>query len=191
MTSHQRFARLAAALAVLSIFAGCGEKPQAGGSAGCRHAAARSGVVTVTPQRLTISNELPGRLEATRVAQVRARAAGIVQQARIPRGQRSQGRRRAVPHRPGPVSGHLRSAQAALAKAEANLAQASLKLQRYKPLVETNAISKQEYDDASSRAEAGRRRCRVGQGRAHHRQPESRLCHASPRRFPAASAARW
>jgi membrane fusion protein (multidrug efflux system) len=40
------------------------------------------------------------------------------------------------------------SAQATLAKAEANLAQANLKVQRYKPLVETTAISKQEFDDA-------------------------------------------
>jgi membrane fusion protein (multidrug efflux system) len=40
------------------------------------------------------------------------------------------------------------SAQAAVAKAEANLAQAALKVQRYEPLVKTNAISKQEFDDA-------------------------------------------
>jgi membrane fusion protein (multidrug efflux system) len=41
----------------------------------------------------------------------------------------------------------LNSALAAFEKAEANLAQANLKVQRYKPLVETAAISKQEYDD--------------------------------------------
>ncbi|MEO8408783.1 MAG: efflux transporter periplasmic adaptor subunit, partial [Oxalobacteraceae bacterium] len=79
MTSHQRIARLGAALAVLSIFAGCGEKPQAGAAPGAGMPPPEVAVMTVAPQRLTISNELPGRLEATRVAQVRARVAGIVQ----------------------------------------------------------------------------------------------------------------
>lgn len=37
------------------------------------------GVVTVAPGRADLSAELPGRLEAFRVAQVRARAAGILQ----------------------------------------------------------------------------------------------------------------
>ena len=40
------------------------------------------------------------------------------------------------------------SAQAAVAKAEANLAQADLKVKRYKPLLAAQAVSQQEYDDA-------------------------------------------
>jgi membrane fusion protein (multidrug efflux system) len=48
---------------------------------------------------------------------------------------------------PAQFQATLNSAQAALEKAEANLAQANLKVQRYRPLAETSAISKQEYDD--------------------------------------------
>ncbi|MGV8898533.1 MAG: efflux RND transporter periplasmic adaptor subunit [Burkholderiaceae bacterium] len=150
MTSHQRFARLAAVLAVLSLFAGCSEKPQAGAAPGAGAPAAEVSVMTVASQRLTISNELPGRLEATRIAQVRARAAGIVQKREFVEG--SEVKAGALLFRIDPASyqATYESTQAALAKSEANLAQANLKLQRYKPLMAINAVSKQEYEDVST-----------------------------------------
>src|SRR5690606_27970162 len=49
---------------------------------------------------------------------------------------------------PAPLQATLASTEATLARAQAALAQAELKARRYQPLVETNAISKQEYDDA-------------------------------------------
>ncbi len=150
MTSHQRFARLAAVLAVLSLFAGCSEKPKAGPAPGAGAPVPEVSVMTVASQRLTISNELPGRLEATRIAQVRARAAGIVQQRTFREG--SEVKAGALLFRIDPASyqATYESTQAALAKSEANLAQANLKLQRYKPLMAINAVSKQEYEDVST-----------------------------------------
>lgn len=150
MTSHQRFARLAAVLAVLSIFAGCSEKPKAGAAPGAGAPAPEVSVMTVASQRLTITNELPGRLEATRIAQVRARAAGIVQKRTFREG--SEVKAGALLFRIDPASyqATYESTQAALAKSEANLAQANLKLQRYKPLMAINAVSKQEYEDVST-----------------------------------------
>lgn len=150
MTSHQRIARLGVALAVLSIFAGCGEKPQAGAAPGAGMPPPEVAVMTVAPQRLTISNELPGRLEATRVAQVRARVAGIVQKRAFREGSEVKAGELLFKIDAAPYQAVLESTQAALARAEANLTQASLKLQRYKPLVEINAVSKQEYDDANA-----------------------------------------
>ncbi|MEO8599475.1 MAG: efflux RND transporter periplasmic adaptor subunit [bacterium] len=150
MTSHQRFARLAAVLAVLSVFAGCSDKPKAGAAPGAGAPAPEVSVMTVALQRITITNELPGRLEATRIAQVRARAAGIVQKREFVEG--SEVKAGALLFRIDPAfyQATYASTQAALAKSEANLAQANLKLQRYKPLMEINAISKQEYDDANT-----------------------------------------
>jgi membrane fusion protein (multidrug efflux system) len=49
---------------------------------------------------------------------------------------------------PAPLQAVYASAQAALARAEAVSTQASMKAKRYQPLVEVNAVSKQEYDDA-------------------------------------------
>jgi membrane fusion protein (multidrug efflux system) len=105
-------------------------------------------VVTIAPERITISNELPGRLEATRIAEVRARVAGIILKRTFREG--SEVKAGEVLYRidPATFKANYDSAQATLAKSQASLTQATLKAQRYKPLVEVNAVSKQEYDDA-------------------------------------------
>lgn len=145
MSLVSRFTRLTLTVAVMSAIAGCGQKPnaQAGGMP-----PGEVGVVTIAPERITISNELPGRLEATRIAEVRARVAGIVQKRTFREG--SEVKAGEVLYRidPAPFQAAFDSAQATLSRAQANLTQASLKADRYKPLVEVNAVSKQEYDDA-------------------------------------------
>jgi membrane fusion protein (multidrug efflux system) len=105
-------------------------------------------VVTVAPQRIALTTELPGRLEAARIAQVRARVPGIVTTRVFREGGDVKAGDVLFRIDPAPFKAAYSSTEAALARAEANLAQTSLKAQRYKPLVETNAISKQEYDDA-------------------------------------------
>jgi membrane fusion protein (multidrug efflux system) len=106
------------------------------------------GVVTVATGDVGLVTELPGRLEPSRVAQVRARAAGIVQQRLFREG--SDVRAGQVLYRidPAPYAAAQASAQAALARAQANHAQAQALAERYKPLVEANAVSKQEYANA-------------------------------------------
>lgn len=105
-------------------------------------------IVTVAPERMVVTTELPGRLEATRIAQVRARVPGIVQKRVFQEGSEVKAGDILFRIDAAPFQAAYNSTQAALAKAEANLAQANLKVQRYQPLVETNAISKQEFDDA-------------------------------------------
>jgi membrane fusion protein (multidrug efflux system) len=92
--------------------------------------------------------ELPGRLEASRVAQVRARAAGIVQQRLFREGSDVRAGQPLFRIDPAPYAAANASAQAALMRAQANAGQASALAERYKPLVEANAISKQEYANA-------------------------------------------
>lgn len=106
------------------------------------------GVVTVTPEPISISTELPGRLEASRTAQVRARAAGIVLERTFREG--SEVAAGDVLYRidPAPLRAALNTAKAQLARAQANLKQARSRAQRFAPLVRTNAISQQDYDDA-------------------------------------------
>ena len=106
------------------------------------------GVVTVDLQNIPLVSDLPGRLEASRIAQVRARAAGIVQKRLFQEGSDVKAGQALFQIDSTPYRASLQSAQATLAQAEANLAQASATARRYKPLVEANAISKQEYDTA-------------------------------------------
>ena len=135
---------------VLVGLSACGK---GGGNAPAAAAAAAPppaevGVITVATGDVGLVTELPGRLEASRVAEVRARAAGIVQQRLFREG--SDVRAGQVLYRidSAPYAAAHASSQANVAKAQANLAQASALAQRYKPLVEANAISKQEYANA-------------------------------------------
>lgn len=137
-----------AALVLTLVLAACGDKNTAAQGPGGGMPPPEVAVVTVTAERLALTTELPGRLEATRVAEVRARVPGIVTQRVFREGSEVKAGELLFRIDPAPFQASLNSAEAALEKAQANLAQANLKAQRYKPLVETSAISKQEYDDA-------------------------------------------
>jgi membrane fusion protein (multidrug efflux system) len=118
---------------------------------------AEVGVVTVTPGDVGLVTELPGRLEASRVAQVRARATGIVQKRLFDEGSEVKAGQTLFEIDASPYKATFESAQASLAKAEANQMQASAQAERYKPLAEAKAISQQEYlnaQAASKQAEA-------------------------------------
>lgn len=148
MSTIRPIPRIAAVSLLLASLAACGDKLPNAQAQGAGMPPPEVSVVTVQPERIVVTSELPGRVEATRIAQVRARVAGIVLKRTFEEG--SEVKAGEVLYRidPAPFQATYNSAQATLSKAQANLAQATQKVQRYKPLVETNAISKQEYDDA-------------------------------------------
>jgi len=138
-----------AALLVLAMLAACdAQAPAPGKPPGGGMPPAEVGVVTVTPRAVPITTELPGRLEASRVAQVRARAAGILQKRLFREGSDVKAGQVLFQIDAAPYQAALSSAQATLARAQANLTQASEQATRYKPLLEADAISKQEYVNA-------------------------------------------
>jgi membrane fusion protein (multidrug efflux system) len=150
----------AANAAVLLAFAlvACGQKDGGGPGPGGAGAAGGGGappppevgVVTVAPRSIGIVTELPGRLEASRVAQVRARTPGIVQKRLFNEGSDVRAGQALFQIDPSSMQAALQAAQAALARAQANLGQASAQVQRFRPLVEANAISKQEFVNAEA-----------------------------------------
>jgi membrane fusion protein (multidrug efflux system) len=113
------------------------------------------GVVTVEPGNVGLLSELPGRLEASRVAQVRARVAGIVQERLFREGSDVKAGQPLFRIDAAPYAAAVQSAQAALARAEASLSQSSALARRYKPLLEANAVSEQEYANAVAAQQAG------------------------------------
>lgn len=141
-------AGLCLAVVCAAALVACGKKEGGGAPAGGGMPPAEVGVITVAPQSVGVTNELPGRLEASRVAQVRARAAGIVQKRLFREGADVKAGQALFAIDAGPYRAAFDSAQANLARAQANLAQASAQAERYKPLVEANAISKQDYVNA-------------------------------------------
>jgi len=102
-------------------------------------------VITVSNQAVALQTELPGRVSAVRVAQVRARVNGVVLKRMFPEGSEVKAGQVLYQIDDAPYLAAFESAQASVSKAQANLAQASAQVERYKPLVEANAISKQEF----------------------------------------------
>ena len=133
-------------LAFAALLAACGPSaaPPAGPPGGGMPPA-QVGVVTVNPGDWGLSTELPGRLEASRVAQVRARVAGIVQRQLFNEGSFVQAGQPLFEIDASTYKASVDGALANLAKAEANALQANALADRYKPLVEAKAVSQQEW----------------------------------------------
>ena len=140
-----------ALVSIALVLAACGQKSgdtKAGGPPGGGMPPAQVGVVTVAPTSVSLTTELPGRLEASRVAQVRARAAGILRERLFKEGSDVKAGQLLFRIDAGPYQAAHASAQAALARAQANVTQTTAQAERYKPLMEANAISKQDYINA-------------------------------------------
>ncbi|AOF83974.1 efflux transporter, RND family, MFP subunit [Hydrogenophaga sp. RAC07] len=133
-------------LALAVVLSACG-KTEAPAAAGAMPAP-EVGVITVVPGDVGLVTELPGRLEASRVAQVRARAAGILQERLFREGSDVKAGQQLYRIDAAPYAAALQSAQAGLARSQANLTQATALAERYAPLVKENAISQQEYASA-------------------------------------------
>ena len=139
----------AAPLLALPFLSACGDK-QAAPSAAPAKAAIPVTAITVQPERMGVVAELPGRVEAMRTAQVRARVPGIVLKLAYREGTDVKVGSLLYLIDPAPFQAASNSAAATLARAQASEAQAALKARRNQALVETAAISRQEYDDSQT-----------------------------------------
>ena len=148
-----RHASLALAISAALTLAACGDKPAEGqppAAAAGQAPKVEVGVVVATPGDVGLVTELPGRVEASRVAQVRARSAGILLERLYREGSDVKAGQALYRIDAAPYEATAQSARAALARSQANLAQTQAQLERYKPLVEANAISKQDFVNAEA-----------------------------------------
>lgn len=134
--------------AVLLTFAlvACNKQDQAGGPP--QMPPVSVGVVSAKPENVTRSTELPGRLEATRSAEVRARVPGIILKRHFQQGSDVKQGDVLYEIDPSAMRAALGVAQANLQQAEATVFQARQLERRYAPLVQARAVSQQEYDQA-------------------------------------------
>lgn len=107
-------------------------------------------VKTITVSTKAVPNviELPGRVEPVRVAEVRARVTGIVQEQLYEEGTDVRAGQPLFHIDPRELRASYAQTQAALNRARATAANARAVVERYRPLVDENAISGQEYDAA-------------------------------------------
>src|SRR5438477_7009463 len=130
-------------LATAALLSACGQNQSSAQPAPGGPPPPEVGVVTVVPASIGLVTGLPGRLEPVRVAQVRARATGILHKRLFREGSDVKAGQPLFEIDAAPYRAALQSAQAQQARAQANLTQASAQAERYKPLLEANAISKQ------------------------------------------------
>jgi len=120
--------------------------------------------VTVQPQHIELTTELPGRTSAYLVAEIRPQVNGIIQKRLFTEGSDVEAGQVLYQIDPAPFEAALDSARAALAKSQANLFATRLRFERYKGLLAEKAVSQQDYDDreaALKQAEADIEYCKA------------------------------
>ncbi|PHN71371.1 Multidrug resistance protein AcrA/AcrE family [Pseudomonas savastanoi] len=136
-----------ALLAVLGL-AGCEQKQQQDHAAST--APKEVEAIAVKAESFTVVDELPGRIEPVRVAQVRARVAGIVLTRNFQEGADVKAGAVLFQIDPAPFKAALSKAQGDLARTEATLFETQATVKRYESLVEIEAVSRQTFDTARS-----------------------------------------
>ena len=105
-------------------------------------------VVTVQPERIVLTTELPGRTSPYLVAEVRPQVNGLIRERAFEEGSNVKAGDLLYQIDPAPYQAAYDQAKAALAMAEANVPAARLRAERLKGLVEIRATGRQNYDDA-------------------------------------------
>jgi membrane fusion protein, multidrug efflux system len=139
---------VAVGLASSLLLAGCGNEKNAGQKP--PSAPPEVGVITVHPQRVALTSELPGRTAPHLIAEVRPQVNGIVQKRLFTEGTDVKAGQVLYQIDPASYQAAYDSAKASLARAEANYIPARLKEERFRGLVSVKGVSQQEYDDANA-----------------------------------------
>jgi len=145
-----RFSVSTAAVLLLLQLSAC-SKPQQ--SAQAETAAPEVEVVAVEAADIPAEVELPGRVEAYRIAEVRARVSGIVSKRLYQEGQTVKAGTPLFALNPEQLQASKLEADAELARTEANLVNANDKLQRYQALVGDQSVSQRDYRAAQAEAQ--------------------------------------
>lgn len=127
---------LVTAVALASLLSGC-KKEEAAPPA----QAPQVGVVTIQPQAFTLTSELPGRTTAFRIAEVRPQVNGIILKRLFKEGGDVKEGQQLYQIDPSVYEASLKSAEASLQSTKSIS-------DRYKQLVNEQAVSRQEYDTA-------------------------------------------
>jgi membrane fusion protein, multidrug efflux system len=106
--------------------------------------------VTVQPQQVVLTTELPGRTSAYLVAEIRPQVNGLIQKRLFTEGSDVNAGQVLYQIDPAPFQAALDNAKASLSRAEASLTSIRLRVERYKDLLTDKAVSQQDYDDAAS-----------------------------------------
>ena len=153
---------MATGAAVVLALTSCAEQGAGGPPQGPQAPVVSVAELSARPVELTVT--LPGRVAASRVAQVRPQVQGLVTERLFDEGQTVAAGDPLYRIDPAPYQAAYDQATAELARAEAQVAASQGRAQRFEGLVERGGVSRQDYDDAV--AVAKQARAQVGIARA-------------------------
>lgn len=148
MTSHARVSLLSSLIISALLLTGCDNS----GNQQAQPQAPQVSVHVVHSEPLSVTTELPGRTSAFRVAEVRPQVSGIILKRNFVEGSDIKAGESLYQIDPATYQAAWNSAKGDEAKAEAAAAIAHLTVKRYVPLLGTQYISQQEYDQAVATA---------------------------------------
>lgn len=158
--------RLAAFTLLLGV-AACGggsEQRKAGGPGGRNQGPPQVGFVVVQPTSAPLIVELSGRTAAYESSDVRPQVTGLIRRRFFTEGAQVRAGQPLYEIDPSLYRASVSQAQANLASAQATAEAARIQEQRYAPLAQIQAVSKQEYTNAIAQSRQGK--AQVAQTRA-------------------------
>lgn len=108
------------------------------------------GVLTLKSQALTLKKELPGRISAFQIAEIRPQVSGIVQSRLFVEGKEVKQGQALYQIDPATFEADLAASEASVARAEASIASSKSKASRYGELLKIKAVSQQDFDEADA-----------------------------------------
>lgn len=148
MNTRFRFAPIfAAGLLLTGALTACSDQQQQQQG---QQQAAQVDVITVTPESISLSTDLPGRTAAYRVAQVRPQVSGVLLKRTFEEGAFVEKGQQLYQIDPAVYEAELASAEAEVESAKAVLRSSELRYERFQELLEENAVSQDEFDSAEA-----------------------------------------
>ncbi len=138
----------AAAVSMALMLAACGKPPAS--SNGMLGGPVPVSIITTKAEELPVNLEYPAQTQGIREAEVRARVSGILKKRNYVEGSKVKAGQSLFTIDPAPFEAALASSEADVAAAKARAEQAERDAARLAPLVEAKAISRKEFDDATS-----------------------------------------
>lgn len=136
------------ALAGSVALLGCGQQAQSGAAPAAQ--AMQVGVITIKSQTLVLTKELPGRVVASQIAEIRPQVSGIVQSRLFVEGTEVKAGQALYQIDPASFDADVASAKASVARAQASIASNKAKTGRYTELLKIKAVSQQDFDEADA-----------------------------------------
>ncbi|MEG0341623.1 MAG: efflux RND transporter periplasmic adaptor subunit [Acinetobacter sp.] len=133
-------------LSIGLVLQGCGSEE----AAQAEVPPAKVSVLNIQPQTVNFSENLPARVHAFRVAEIRPQVGGIIEKVLFKQGSEVQAGQALYKINSDIFQADVATNQAALKKAESEVNRLKVQLERYQALLPSNAISKQEFSNAQA-----------------------------------------